>query len=159
MRDPVCGMTVGEGALTVEGYPEFGFCSEHCRKTFQADPAQFLEGAESGDVGSDSEEAAEEDAEADHAAPAASASGEVATVVATGSSRPGARSSCSPQWLPPSCFSPLRPCARRWGPGRGASAGSRRPGSFPPSGIGRLSSQCTRGPDGLEGWERLTVEV
>lgn len=28
MRDPVCGMTVGAGSSTVEGYPEFGYCSE-----------------------------------------------------------------------------------------------------------------------------------
>ncbi len=86
MRDPVCGMTVGEGALTVEGYPEFGFCSEHCRKTFQADPTPFLEGAGSGDVGGgDSEDAEEEDTEeedteADHASSASPAAGGVTTV-------------------------------------------------------------------------------
>ena len=46
MRDPVCGMTVGEGALTVADHPEFGFCSEHCRRTFLVSPGQFLESAE-----------------------------------------------------------------------------------------------------------------
>ena len=81
MRDPVCGMTVGEGALTVDGHPEYGFCSEHCRKTFQGDPAHYLEGADSGDVGGrDPAEAEEEDTEADHAGPASSAAGEVGTV-------------------------------------------------------------------------------
>ncbi|GMQ85852.1 MAG: heavy metal translocating P-type ATPase [Acidimicrobiia bacterium] len=41
MRDPVCGMTVGDGALTAEGYPDYGFCSGHCRDAFLADPAEF----------------------------------------------------------------------------------------------------------------------
>jgi Cu+-exporting ATPase len=35
-------MTVGDGALTVEGYPEYGFCSGHCRETFLAEPARFV---------------------------------------------------------------------------------------------------------------------
>lgn len=34
-------MAVGEGALTVDGYPEYGFCSEHCRKAFLAEPARY----------------------------------------------------------------------------------------------------------------------
>ena len=41
MRDPVCGMTVGRSALRVDGYPKLGFCSEHCRKTFVADPQRY----------------------------------------------------------------------------------------------------------------------
>ena len=43
MRDPVCGMTVGPGAATVDGYPEHGFCSEHCHQAFMADPGMYLE--------------------------------------------------------------------------------------------------------------------
>ena len=43
MRDPVCGMTVGADALTVEGYPEFGFCSSHCLETFTTKPDQYLD--------------------------------------------------------------------------------------------------------------------
>ena len=42
MRDPVCGMTVGPDAATVEGYPEVGFCSEHCRREFTANPERYL---------------------------------------------------------------------------------------------------------------------
>ncbi len=42
MRDPVCGMTVGEGSLTVDGYPEYGFCSERCRKAFLAEPTRYI---------------------------------------------------------------------------------------------------------------------
>ncbi len=42
MRDPVCGMTVGEGSLRVEGHPDLGFCSEHCRSAFLADPDRYL---------------------------------------------------------------------------------------------------------------------
>ena len=38
LRDPVCGMTVGPGAQRADGYPEFGFCSEPCRRTFLAHP-------------------------------------------------------------------------------------------------------------------------
>src|SRR3989304_4267391 len=42
-RDPVCGMTVGEGSLlTADGYPEFGFCSEMCRRVFVADPQEYV---------------------------------------------------------------------------------------------------------------------
>ena len=43
MRDPVCGMTVGPGALQVDGYPEFGFCSEHCRRGFLAAPERYVD--------------------------------------------------------------------------------------------------------------------
>lgn len=43
MHDPVCGMTVGPDASRVEGYPEYGFCSEHCRQAFIADPGRYLE--------------------------------------------------------------------------------------------------------------------
>jgi Cu+-exporting ATPase len=34
-------MTVGDGALTVEGYPDLGFCSNHCLDTFTADPNRY----------------------------------------------------------------------------------------------------------------------
>ena len=44
MRDPVCGMTVGPGALQVDGYPELGFCSQHCRRSFIADPDRYSAG-------------------------------------------------------------------------------------------------------------------
>jgi YHS domain-containing protein len=43
MRDPVCGMAVGPDAAAVEGYPEYGSCSEHCRQAFIADPGRYLE--------------------------------------------------------------------------------------------------------------------
>lgn len=43
MRDPVCGMTVGEGALTTDHHPEYGFCSEHCREAFAADPSRYVD--------------------------------------------------------------------------------------------------------------------
>jgi YHS domain-containing protein len=43
MRDPVCGMTVGPSPLQVDGYPDFGFCSEHCRRSFLADPELYAE--------------------------------------------------------------------------------------------------------------------
>lgn len=43
MLDPVCAMTVGPDAATIEGYPEYGFCSEHCRQEFSADPERYLE--------------------------------------------------------------------------------------------------------------------
>ncbi|HKZ25749.1 MAG TPA: HAD-IC family P-type ATPase, partial [Acidimicrobiia bacterium] len=46
MRDPVCGMTVGAGALQVDGYPEFGFCSEHCRTEFSAHPERYSRGTD-----------------------------------------------------------------------------------------------------------------
>ena len=42
MLDPVCGMTVGPDAATVDGYPELGFCSEHCRAAFAVDPEKYL---------------------------------------------------------------------------------------------------------------------
>ena len=42
MLDPVCGMTVGPDAATVDGYPQFGFCSEHCRAAFAANPEKYL---------------------------------------------------------------------------------------------------------------------
>ncbi len=45
LPDPVCGMTVGGNALQAEGYPEFGFCSEHCRTSFLADPERYTQGA------------------------------------------------------------------------------------------------------------------
>ena len=47
LPDPVCGMTVNASALTAEGYPEFGFCSEHCRRTFLAEPERYTQGVPS----------------------------------------------------------------------------------------------------------------
>jgi len=43
MRDPVCGMTVGPEALTIAAYPAFGFCSEHCRRSFLGSPQTFVD--------------------------------------------------------------------------------------------------------------------
>ncbi|MEX0700449.1 MAG: YHS domain-containing protein [Acidimicrobiia bacterium] len=51
MRDPVCGMTVGPGALQAGGYPGLGFCSEHCRRSFLADPERYVEDTAHGDAG------------------------------------------------------------------------------------------------------------
>lgn len=48
MRDPVCGMTVGVGALTVAAHPEYGFCSEHCRRAFLASPERFSGASDAG---------------------------------------------------------------------------------------------------------------
>ncbi len=42
MKDPVCGMEVGEGAIRVEGYGDVAFCCEHCKKAFLADPTAYL---------------------------------------------------------------------------------------------------------------------
>ncbi len=66
MRDPVCGMTVGEGSLRVEGHPDLGFCSEHCRSAFLADPDRYLGESEGEGHGShhghgDSDEEEEDD--------------------------------------------------------------------------------------------------
>ncbi len=59
MRDPVCGMSVGESALKVSGYPDYGFCSEHCKQSFSENPEQYL-----GDVQTEEDgEAGEEDPE------------------------------------------------------------------------------------------------
>ena len=47
LTDPICGMTVDERALRVDGYDELGFCSEGCRNTFlgqQAPTAPKSEG-------------------------------------------------------------------------------------------------------------------
>ncbi len=41
MRDPVCEMEVGAESLTTDGYPDVGFCSEHCRSAFVANPQQY----------------------------------------------------------------------------------------------------------------------
>ncbi len=41
LQDPVCGMQVGDSALRAEGYDNVGFCSEHCRRAFLADPARY----------------------------------------------------------------------------------------------------------------------
>ncbi len=37
LTDPVCGMTVDDSALRAEGYDDFGFCSEGCRRAFLAE--------------------------------------------------------------------------------------------------------------------------
>ena len=44
MIDPVCGMTVAEPAkITCEHQGKtYGFCCEHCRTRFLADPAQTV---------------------------------------------------------------------------------------------------------------------
>ncbi|NQV50975.1 MAG: heavy metal translocating P-type ATPase [Candidatus Marinimicrobia bacterium] len=45
MKDPVCGMTVtSESAVAIEKYEdiEYGFCSEHCHHSFQADPSKYI---------------------------------------------------------------------------------------------------------------------
>ncbi len=46
MKDPVCGMTVKEGSgprSTYEGTTYF-FCSEPCKRSFDADPARYVDG-------------------------------------------------------------------------------------------------------------------
>ncbi len=48
MRDPVCEMKVGAESLTVDGYPDVGFCSEHCRSAFTADPGRYMVNAAAG---------------------------------------------------------------------------------------------------------------
>lgn len=40
--DPVCGMTVDESALRVEGYDDVAFCAPGCRTAFLADPDRYL---------------------------------------------------------------------------------------------------------------------
>jgi Cu+-exporting ATPase len=55
-------MTVGEGALKVDAYPEYGFCSEHCRKSFLAEPESY-DGGSTSHHSMDEEESAEEDTE------------------------------------------------------------------------------------------------
>jgi Cu+-exporting ATPase len=48
LKDPVCGMTVEESSAvattTYEG-TKVGFCSEACRKAFEADPARYARSA------------------------------------------------------------------------------------------------------------------
>lgn len=39
--DPVCGMTVDESALRVEGYDDVAFCAPGCRTAFLADPEGY----------------------------------------------------------------------------------------------------------------------
>ncbi|MCH7586406.1 MAG: heavy metal translocating P-type ATPase, partial [Acidobacteria bacterium] len=67
MRDPVCGMNVGESALKVSGYPDYGFCSEHCRKSFSDNPEQYLADVQTEHVQNEDDgetaEAGEEDPE------------------------------------------------------------------------------------------------
>ena len=44
LKDPICGMTVTrERAVAVIEHNgvTYGFCSEHCRKTFQSDPDKY----------------------------------------------------------------------------------------------------------------------
>ena len=40
--DPVCGMTVDESALRVEGYEDVAFCASGCRTAFLADPDGYM---------------------------------------------------------------------------------------------------------------------
>ena len=72
MRDPVCEMTVCEGVrLTVDGYPEYGFCSQHCREAFLAEPARYV-GEAARDKAMDEQEPGEGNNDNAHlAAPAA----------------------------------------------------------------------------------------
>jgi Cu+-exporting ATPase len=66
MRDPVCGMTVDDSALRSDGYEGIGFCSEHCRSAFVADPNAYLSGhGRDGDPADESLEAATEEDDAD----------------------------------------------------------------------------------------------
>ena len=47
-KDPVCGMTVQTAASSLQSKyegKEFCFCSEACRRKFEATPAQFAGGA------------------------------------------------------------------------------------------------------------------
>ncbi len=53
-------MPVDENALTVDGYPDVGFCSERCRATFEADPTAYAEGA-SQETAAEDESSDEED--------------------------------------------------------------------------------------------------
>lgn len=41
VRDPVCGMRVGDRALPIDGYPDIGFCSEQCRRAFVTAPERY----------------------------------------------------------------------------------------------------------------------
>src|ERR1700687_263223 len=45
--DPVCGMKVdvSKGPSLSAGGVTYGFCSEHCLRTFQANPAQYTRGS------------------------------------------------------------------------------------------------------------------
>ena len=61
MRDPVCGMTVGAGGRTVDGYPELGFCSEHCRTEFSAHPERYARRTDVDSMGSEIFEARVDD--------------------------------------------------------------------------------------------------
>jgi Cu+-exporting ATPase len=54
-------MTVGPDALRVEGYSEFGFCSEHCRKVFIADSTRYAHQTDSDSEGSEVAEARAEE--------------------------------------------------------------------------------------------------
>lgn len=42
-RDPVCGMSVKDNAITsvYQGH-SYSFCSDHCREKFDANPADFI---------------------------------------------------------------------------------------------------------------------
>jgi Cu+-exporting ATPase len=43
-RDPVCGMAVDEKSALVSKHQgkHYAFCSEHCRKSFAADPGKYV---------------------------------------------------------------------------------------------------------------------
>ncbi|NOY56113.1 MAG: heavy metal translocating P-type ATPase [Actinobacteria bacterium] len=60
MRDPVCGMHVSAGSLTVDGHADVAFCSEHCRSAFAADPERYV------GVGNGEDDDEEEDEPAGH---------------------------------------------------------------------------------------------
>lgn len=42
-KDPVCGMTVASSSLVSEHQGKsYYFCSEHCQKSFAADPGKYI---------------------------------------------------------------------------------------------------------------------
>ncbi len=51
VKDPVCGMMIddqtAEAKSTYQGKTYY-FCSEECKKSFDADPAKYTAGAEAG---------------------------------------------------------------------------------------------------------------
>jgi Cu+-exporting ATPase len=54
-------MTVGAGGRTVDGYPELGFCSEHCRTEFSAHPERYARRTDVDSMGSEIFEARVDD--------------------------------------------------------------------------------------------------
>jgi P-type Cu+ transporter len=50
VKDPVCGMMVDDATATKSTYQgkAYYFCSDQCKKTFDANPAKFAKPAEAG---------------------------------------------------------------------------------------------------------------